>query len=425
MCFRVTLAALLHVAVAAQSAPDQLTWFKGNLHTHTLWSDGNQLPELVVDWYKRHGYHFLALSDHNVLATVDKWMLVDTVIARGGRRSLPASKARFGEAFVETRTGAEGKQEVRLKRLDEIRAVLEEPGRFLLIAAEEISDKFGERPIHLNATNLGEVIAPQGGTSVPDVMRNNLRAVAEQAARLARPILAHVNHPNFRWALTAEDLAQVLEERFFEVFNGHPGVNQQGDAKHASIEKLWDIVNTLRLAELNGPPVLGLATDDSHSYHAPNLADSIPGRGFVMVLAPELTAAALIAAIESAQFYASSGVLLDAVSFADKTLRVDIRTEAGVTYVTRFIGTRRGFDASRQPVVGADGQEAPVTRRYSPEIGTTFAEVAGTTPTYRLRGDELYVRAVVTASRAHPRPSWPAQREQAWTQPVGWELRQR
>ncbi len=31
-------------------------WWKGNLHTHTLWSDGDQFPEVVVDWYKKHHY---------------------------------------------------------------------------------------------------------------------------------------------------------------------------------------------------------------------------------------------------------------------------------------------------------------------------------------------------------------------------------
>ena len=32
-------------------------WVKGNLHTHSLWSDGNDYPEMIVDWYARNGYH--------------------------------------------------------------------------------------------------------------------------------------------------------------------------------------------------------------------------------------------------------------------------------------------------------------------------------------------------------------------------------
>ena len=35
-------------------------YWKGNLHTHSLWSDGDDFPEMIVDWYKRHGYQFLA-----------------------------------------------------------------------------------------------------------------------------------------------------------------------------------------------------------------------------------------------------------------------------------------------------------------------------------------------------------------------------
>jgi hypothetical protein len=55
--------------------PDpQPRWFKGNLHTHSLWSDGNDYPEMIADWYRRHGYQFLALSDHNILSQGRKWI---------------------------------------------------------------------------------------------------------------------------------------------------------------------------------------------------------------------------------------------------------------------------------------------------------------------------------------------------------------
>jgi hypothetical protein len=46
-------------------------WFKGNLHTHTLNSDGDSTPEEVVRWYREHGYDFLVLTDHNFLTAVD------------------------------------------------------------------------------------------------------------------------------------------------------------------------------------------------------------------------------------------------------------------------------------------------------------------------------------------------------------------
>jgi hypothetical protein len=43
-------------------------WFKGNLHTHSTLSDGELSPEAVLAWYRGQGYHFLALTDHDLLA---------------------------------------------------------------------------------------------------------------------------------------------------------------------------------------------------------------------------------------------------------------------------------------------------------------------------------------------------------------------
>jgi hypothetical protein len=40
-------------------------WFKGNLHTHTTQSDGKATPAENMQWHADHGYHFVALTDHN------------------------------------------------------------------------------------------------------------------------------------------------------------------------------------------------------------------------------------------------------------------------------------------------------------------------------------------------------------------------
>ena len=52
--------ALILAATLVQDA-----WLKGNTHAHTLWDDGDALPETVVEWYRSRGYNFLVLSDHN------------------------------------------------------------------------------------------------------------------------------------------------------------------------------------------------------------------------------------------------------------------------------------------------------------------------------------------------------------------------
>jgi histidinol phosphatase-like PHP family hydrolase len=46
---------------------------KGNLHTHSLWSDGDDFPEMIIKWYKDHNYQFIAISDHNTIAESKFW----------------------------------------------------------------------------------------------------------------------------------------------------------------------------------------------------------------------------------------------------------------------------------------------------------------------------------------------------------------
>ncbi|MEY4178144.1 MAG: hypothetical protein RLY70_1718 [Planctomycetota bacterium] len=410
------------VAAAEPSAAPLGRWQRGNLHTHSLWSDGNDFPEMIVDWYKRAGYQFLALSDHNILSTTEKWIDVDALAKRGAIGGLERYQARFGNDWIETRE-KDGKRQVRLKTLPQFRGKFEEPGRFQLLQGEEITDHVGDLPIHINASNLMDLIRPQGGKTVREAIANNMIAVQAQSQRIGQPILAHLNHPNFGWAVTAEDMAAVVQERFFEVYNGHPGVNHRGDKLRAGTERMWDIANTIRLGEMQAPPLFGLATDDSHNYFGDR--GSSPGRGWIMVRCDSLDPSALVHAIEAGQFYASSGVELSDVRYdeAGKKLSLEIVAKPGVTYTTEFIGTRRDYDRTNEPVLDADGKPIVATRRYSADVGRVLATATGPTPQYALKGDELYVRAVVTASEKPANPAFANQFQQAWTQPVGWKIK--
>ena len=82
---------------------DETHWFKGNLHTHSLWSDGNDFPEMIVDWYVNQDYDFLSLSDHNILSRGEKWVGEELGSKRGAIDGLKRYCARFGDNWVETR----------------------------------------------------------------------------------------------------------------------------------------------------------------------------------------------------------------------------------------------------------------------------------------------------------------------------------
>src|SRR5690606_9403541 len=109
-------------------------------------------------------------------------------------------------------------------------------------------------------------------------------AVRAQSERTAQPMLAHVNHPNFIYSITAEDLIATPDARFFELYNAHPLVYNAGDELHKSTERIWDIVLTERISR-GGELLYAVATDDAHDYHLWGTEHRNPGRGWVSVRA--------------------------------------------------------------------------------------------------------------------------------------------
>jgi hypothetical protein len=310
-------------AATAQAPPATTDrWFKGNTHTHTLNSDGDSTPDDVVRWYREHGYQFLVLTDHNFLTDVD------------------ALQALHGAS-----------------------------DRFLVVRGEEVSDRFGEAPLHVNGLNVGRLVQPQGGASVVDVLQRNVNAIRDAGG------VPHINHPNFRWAVSAAQLRAVQNNRLFEIYNGHPEVNVVGGGGVPGLEEAWDAILT------GGTFLYGIAVDDAHVFKQPgNPRVAGPGRGWVMVRAARLEAPLLLDALERGDFYASTGVELADYQVMRDAMTVTVKKTTYSKYRIQFIG--RG--------------------------GRLLAEAADSPATYTFRGGEGYVRAKVLESNG----------EVAWTQPV-------
>ncbi|MBX2896030.1 MAG: histidinol-phosphatase [Cyclobacteriaceae bacterium] len=382
---------LCAVLVGCITDKENLTWYKGNLHTHTYWSDGDEFPEMVLDWYKTNGYDFVALSDHNTLAQDEKWKLIakSPLYEESFKRYLE----KFGTDWVVYKTDT-GRIQVKLKTFEEYRAKLE-TGSFLIIPSEEITNYVnGKIPVHVNATNLQHFIEPPNAATVIETMQQSVDAVLKQREETGVPMFPHINHPNFGWAITVDDMIALKGEPFFEVYNGHPLVHNYGDSAHLSTEAMWDAIN-IAYANRNQPLMYGLATDDSHSYHQFGSSFSNAGRGWVMVQAKNLKTESIIEAMEAGRFYASTGVALKRLSFEDNVLKIAVAREEGVLYQIDFIGIAK--------------------KDNKPHV---VKVVFGTGATFKVTDEYLFVRAKITSSKKKPNPFQEGDVEMAWTQPV-------
>lgn len=366
-------------------------WFKGNLHTHSYWSDGDEFPEVILDWYKARDYQFMALSDHNTIAEGEKWVTIreDSLYQKAFQRYLET----YGANWVEHKIDS-GKTLVKLKTYEEYRDKLEKQGEFLVIKSEEITDSYDNKPIHMNATNIQEKIDPMGGGSVAEVMQNNINQVLNQRKETGVPMLPHINHPNFGYAITLDDMISLNGERFFEVYNGHPAVHNMGDSTRISTENMWDLINIAYLKN-NKPLMYGLATDDSHHYHSQGKSFSNAGRGWVMVQADTLSAVSLIHALESGNFYSSTGVTLKKLTNDTTTISVEVASETGVSYEISFIGCKKGQTETE-----------------------VFKTVNATTAEFKITEDLLFARCTITSSKLQENPIEDILYEMAFTQPV-------
>ena len=365
-------------------------WKKGNLHTHSFWSDGDDFPEMIIDWYKTNNYQFIALSDHNTIADNIYWYKLKQSDVEN--KTLDKYKKRFGD-WVESKNDSTGIY-VRLKTFNEYKNKLDDLNSFLIIKSEEVTSSFENKPVHINVTNIQEKIDPFKGNSVYEVMQKTIDAVNAQRKKLNIPMFAHINHPNFGYGINVEDLKKLNGERFFEVYNGHPAVHNEGDDLHIDLETMWDIIN-ISYYDNNKPLLLGIATDDSHNYHKKSTSLSNTGRGWVMVNSKKIETLSLIESMESGNFYSSSGVELKKVKHNKEKLVVEIEPNKGVNYEIVFIGYRK------------DDSQVQVLKR-----------VKGNSADYIFKENDLFVRAKISSDEIKVNPYVEGETTQAWTQPV-------
>ena len=373
------------------------------------------LPEELVTWYAAHGYQFLGISDHNTVLDREAWVSVQDALDRFGDAA-PSLSAAGIKPISRMQDGIE---QWRLLSIAELRRQYERPDSFILLQNEEVTSDIAQARIHIDAVNVPETLAPAIEGDRAYVMTDVLGRIDNLSHRQDSPAIGIINHPNFAWALSADDLASVKAAKFVEIFNGHPSSASRGDLDKPSVVRLWDIANAQRVLEHAWPPLFGVAGDDTHARHG--ASESSPGRGWIMVRARQLQKADLIKAMQAGDFYASTGVTLKRCDFDSRrrALLLSVLPDAGVSYRIEFVVTKSN---ARPSALGA-----AENRWDGPGVGVVEKRTSALEAEYVLTPDDAYVRATVTSSRAPRNPMKTnytgddVQFEQAFTQPVGWQ----
>jgi hypothetical protein len=269
-------------AAPAPTASAGVHFLKGQLHAHSNGSgDSETPPEEVAAWYARRGYDFLVFTDHNrVTDTPDP----------PGLLTLP---------------GVELTQNLR---------TCDPPPDPGLVCLLHINALFVSRG------SSGRVAADAPGPRRADVYQRGLEVALDLGA------IAQLNHPNLQYGADADVLVALAQNglTLVEIANQAYDSANEGDPRHPSTEAIWDQALT------RGARVFATATDDAHHYEDAPAARArgemvfVGDLGFVMVRA-EKTPAAIRAALETGDFYSSTGVLLDRLEMAPEGIAVDVR----------------------------------------------------------------------------------------------------
>jgi hypothetical protein len=240
------------------------TFQRGSVHAHSIRSDGDAPADKVVESYRRLGYQFATLTDHNQFFDPSEF------------------------------SSAEGPD-------------------FVLLPGEEISMAGRGALLHVNALCTEQRI---GGHEIPD-LGSGLQWAIDQVR--AQGGVALINHPNWRWTLEPKHVAATQGAALFEIYSGYQGSRSEGSAEHSSTEDQWQSLL------LDGSTLAPAAVDDAHTYldspsplvEAPS---AYPGAAWLGVFGGETSREAICHGLAEGRLYASAGPRLRRLTVQDDRL---------------------------------------------------------------------------------------------------------
>ena len=372
------------VVLATPIDPGEATRHRANLHCHSTHSDGRLSPQEIAAMYGDAGYRILCIADHNTYADQDgdgqyDWNL-DGVThppprprGEGPKPHLPCAEDAGREAYVRdySLTAAEqGRPWV-----EENWRISEEGGMIVLPGYED----------HLTGPHIvvnGYPVRVRHGDIAPFKATTAYRQVTQDAGGVV-----YLAHPH-AWDNDPGFFLDDPERRRFdgiEVVNSFlmrkPGAEEPAGRPGFAC-RLWDAILSDRVS------CWGYGSDDMHNEGLDSHAG--PFGAWTDVWAESLTTDAVLRALRTGGFCASTGVVVSSLTLDGPSVRVVTENASRV----RFVGFH----------------------------GRTLLEAQSPSAEYRIRGDEVYVRIECENDELRWPGVQPELGEKAFCQPI-WVLK--
>lgn len=250
--------------------PENGTFYKANLHSHTTFSDGRLTPEEDKEAYRSRGYQILAITDHRVYH--DHRDLDEETFL-----TIPAVEMDINEVSPE-----------RLRPTDRTYHI----------------NFYDTDPDYMKEEKAKD-LHPECRYGDKDYINSYIRKMGEMG------FLACYNHPY--WSMQTREDYLPLEGIFaMEIYNH----GCEHDGMYGYNPQAYD--EMLRA----GKKIFCLATDDNHNSLPLDDPFSDSFGGFTMIKAEELTLQSVVKALKNGDFYSSMGPEIRELYIEDNELVV-------------------------------------------------------------------------------------------------------
>jgi len=286
--------------------PKEGTFYKANLHTHTIFSDGAQNPETVKKVYRELGYSVVAYTDHDMFLDFSH-LTDDTFLALNG---IEFSSTLQAEDIPQKR-----------KKMCHFTAIAKDKNNLI--------QPCYHRTKYPDTSNKYKTKVKYDET-LPDFEREYSAECINKMMKTCKDsgFFVIYNHPGG----SLERYPDYIQYKYMDAMEMYNGVSLMSGGADYNPREYDDFL-------MEGRKIYCVGGDDSHLKYMDSPVHTDAGRAFTMIKAKELTYESVIDALTKGDFYASEAPEIYELYYEDG--KIHIKTSDCVRITLSMCGRKR------------------------------------------------------------------------------------